>query len=215
MPDAWIVTAAKPRPAAVTGAAVFMVSLAVIGVVASVAYLAATPGVVERFRGTAERSRSVEPSEVDVAVSNLWWDTGIMAACLTLFAATLVGLAAGVLRGRKGARITTWVVCGVGLLYASYVGLYALSAITGDSSAWSDVDNVGNLQVRAYPDWWVPVYALLAAVMWQGQATIVVLLALPSSHPYFRDVPPGDSLPYPELKSADWSVDRGADRVVR
>ncbi|MGN9908610.1 hypothetical protein ACTMTJ_13790 [Phytohabitans sp. LJ34] len=205
MPDAWIVAAARPRPASVAGAAVVMVSMAVVGVVASAAFLLATPGVVERFRRATEGRTAFDRSEVDVAVSNLWWDVGAMAACLTLFAAALVALAVGDLRGRQRARVTTWVLSGLGLVYASCVGLYAFSALT-DDSAWSRVDNLGNLQVDAYPDWWVPVYALVTAVMWLGQAIVVVLLALPGSHPYFRDVPVRDSLPYPDPTSVDWSL---------
>jgi hypothetical protein len=182
-----------------------MVSMAAVGVIASAAYLATTAGVVERFRAAAERSSAVERSEIDVAASDLWWSTGITAGCLTLFAVVLVGLAAGNLRGRQGTRIATWVVSGLGLVYASCAGIDAFSAAAVDASGGSGVENVGNFQVAAYPEWWVPLYTLLTATMLLGQVTVVVLLALSGSHPYFRGVPPRDSLPYPDLKGADWS----------
>lgn len=205
MSDPWIVAAPRGlRPASVTAAAVVMVSMAAVGVIASAAYLATTAGVVERFRAAAERSSAVEQSEIDVAASNLWWNTGITAGCLTLFAVVLGGLAAGNLRGRQGARIATWVVSGLGLVYASCAGIDAFSAAVDDSD-WSSVENVGNLQVAAYPEWWVQLYTLLTATMLLGQVIVVVLLALSSSNPYFRRVPPRDSLPYPDLKGADWS----------
>lgn len=192
--------AGSRRPATVTAAAVLMVGVAVSGVAVMGVFLASTFGVVDRFREAAART-SAEQALVDTMASNMWWDAVIALVATVLFGALLTGLAAGNLRGRKGARIGTWVLCGAGLLCCSYLLLISGSAVF-DRSTPVVSDLLYGLRRDAYPSWWAPLYLGFAGSQVTGQLIAVVLLALPPSHPYFHAVLPTDSLPYPDLKDA-------------
>jgi hypothetical protein len=83
-----------------------------------------------------------------------------------------------VLRGRRGMRITAWAVTGLGVL-CSGVGL-AGGGLTG-SAAGADGTTTVDL-----PGWLVTAQHALSVVDVLAFVAIIVLLALPVSHPYFR-----------------------------
>ncbi len=105
--------AAPRRPGPVAAAAALLTMMGAVGVAYAAVTVAVTPGTVRRSRAGAT---GVDPAEADGVVALVW--TRAAAAVLVsaaLFAQLLV-LAAGLRRGRPGARTGTWVLAGLGAL---------------------------------------------------------------------------------------------------
>ncbi|MEJ3743398.1 hypothetical protein WEI85_08935 [Actinomycetes bacterium KLBMP 9797] len=175
------------RPAAVTAAAAVMIFMAAAGLVNAVVGLASIGGVVDRYREAAGRT-DASASQIDT-LATVAWGTVIAAGVLAVaVAALLIGLALGILRGVNGARIATWILCGVGLL----CGACAWLAVVGQAGlSWnvSDVrvtEELTQALTDAYPDWWIVLNGVCAAGQALGYLAVAVLLALPSAHSHFR-----------------------------
>ncbi|WP_432956078.1 hypothetical protein [Micromonospora haikouensis] len=176
------------RPAAVGLAAAVLVLMAAGAVASAVAALLVLGGTVERFRSAATGT-SAGAAEVDGAVLLLRGATIASAVVTVLVGIVLVGLAAGLLAGRAGARVAAWVVCGLGTLFgccavAALVGQRAvpLRLSAGDRSAAELLGLVGD----AYPEFWLAANAALSVGQALGYLVVAALLVSPSASAWFR-----------------------------
>src|SRR4029450_7184102 len=106
--------AASParRPVGVRLAAALLVGMAVVGLGYAIATVVVTPGVVDRFRDAA----GSDP-DADGYVTGVWLGAALGAVLAVILCAVFVALALGLRRGSNAARIGTWVVCGLGVLF--------------------------------------------------------------------------------------------------
>ncbi|WP_431975495.1 hypothetical protein [Micromonospora haikouensis] len=176
------------RPAAVGLAAAVLLLMAAGAVASAVAALLVLGGTVGRFRSAAAGT-SAGAAEVDDAVLLLRGATIASAVVTVLVGVVLVGLAAGLLAGRPGARVATWVVCGLGALFgccavAALVGQRAvpLRLSAGDRSATELLGLVGD----AYPEFWLAANAALSVGQALGYLVVAALLVSPSASAWFR-----------------------------
>ncbi|HEX6967570.1 MAG TPA: hypothetical protein VF174_01900 [Micromonosporaceae bacterium] len=177
------------RPGVVAAAAGLLVVMAVSGAVYSVFSLASLFGIADRYRDAGGASTAL----INVVVLY----TAVAAAVSGLVAVLLLLLAAGVWRGRSGARSGSWVVCGLGFiggcLSLAVLLLQRAVPVRADPAA---VDAL----LAAYPTGWVGLNRALSIAQVLGYLVVAVLLALPSAHPYFRKRPaqsPASELPLP------------------
>lgn len=219
MTDVSITESARPRPATVTAAAAIMIFMGAAGLVNAVVGLAAIGGVVDRFRDAAQATGASE-SDID-GLAAVAWGTVIAGAVLSvLFAALLIVLGVGILRGSGGARIATWVVSGLGLLCGccGFLAVISQSALSWNVSTDNRTEDLTQALTDAYPGWWIGLNGVVSVGQALGYLVVALLLALPASHPYFRrgatpaaPVPPPSSPtlpttppPIPEVRNSDW-----------
>ncbi len=185
------VQAAPRRPGAVVSAAAVLLLMAVGAVAYAVAGLAVVGGTVSRFRDAASAT-GVGQREIDEVVSVLRGSTVLSAVVGVVMALVLVGLALGLLSGRPGARVATWVVAGLGL----FCGCCGLAVLVGQRATPLQVGADGRATAElfgrlgdAYPDWWIPVNAALSVAQVLGYLVVAALLFSPASGAFFRRVP--------------------------
>ncbi|SCL38314.1 hypothetical protein GA0074692_4970 [Micromonospora pallida] len=178
------------RPVAVRSAAGLLVAMATVGVAYAVAGLLAMDGTVARFRSAT--TDLPDRGAVDGVVTLLRATTALTAVLAVAVGALLVALALGLLTGRAGARVATWVVCGLGLL----AGIGAVALLVGQrlTPFRLDVDQHStavllNALTDAYPEGWVAVNAGLSIGQALGYLVVAVLLALPSANAHHRRRP--------------------------
>ncbi|SCL16172.1 hypothetical protein [Micromonospora inyonensis] len=193
------------RPPVVGFAAGLLVTMATAGVAYAVAALVTLDGTVARLRSTT--TDVPDRGAVDGLVT-LVRTTAVSTALLAVaVGALLVALAVGLLAGRAGVRVTTWVVCGLGLL----AGGGALALLVGQRLVPFRLDadegttaQLLNALTDAYPDGWIPLNAGLSVGQVLGYLVVAVLLALPSVDAHHRRRPasgpaprefPGHSVP--------------------
>jgi hypothetical protein len=161
-----------------------IVSFAMLGALRD-AWATALEGV-----GGAESAASLMSTTTTVAQVT----TGVIAALFAV-AYTLLGVFVG--KGSNGARITTWVLGG---LTACCNGFGAAGSGSGrvgftGTGGTGDVDGRTADQIArafedALPGWYQPVTILLSVVALLLAVAVIILLALPSSNPYFRKPEP-------------------------
>ncbi|MCK1809302.1 MULTISPECIES: hypothetical protein [Micromonospora] len=181
--------AAPRRPGAVLAAVAVLLAMAVGAVAYAVANLAVTGGTVDRFRAAAADETGASGGDIDQVAGLLRASTYLAAVLGVLAALLLVGLALGLLAGRSGARVGTWVVAGTGLL----CGCCGLALLVGQRAAPLQLgpedritaDLLG-LVGDAYPGWWIPVNAVVSVAQILGYLVVAALLTLPSAGAFLR-----------------------------
>ncbi|SCE71780.1 hypothetical protein GA0074696_0415 [Micromonospora purpureochromogenes] len=188
------------RPAAVTLAAAVLGLMALAAGAYAVAALLALGGTVDRLRSAAAGT-TAGPDDVDGVVTLLRVTTILSAVLTVLVGLLLIGLAAGLLAGRRGARVATWVVAGLGLL----CGCCGLAALVGQRAGPLRTDEQSTVELLgllgdAYPSWWLPLNGALSVGQVLGYLVVAVLLALPAANGWFgraRPTPPPPPAPVP------------------
>ncbi|MBM0231486.1 hypothetical protein JNW91_06190 [Micromonospora sp. STR1_7] len=175
------------RPAVVLLATAVLLVMAVAALAYTVVDLAVLGRTVDAFRSAA-RDTSASPQEIDDVVTVLRLSAVLSAVLAAISAVLLAGLALGLLAGRRGVRVATWVVCGLGLLagccsVAVLVGERAAPLRLGDGER-STAELLG-LIADAYPSWWIPVNAGLSVGQGLGYLVVATLLALPAANTWF------------------------------
>jgi hypothetical protein len=171
----------------VAGAVALLGLMAAAGLVHAIATLASVSGIVARFRGAAART-GAEQADIDTMVALLRGGIIVAAVFAVLVATLLVVLAAGDWRGRRNARVATWVVCALGLL----CGCWELVLIIGQRVVvWPTGDDPVAAELlrgltEAYPSWWIGLGVGLSAGQALGYLVVAVLLALPAANGFFR-----------------------------
>ncbi|TQJ26029.1 hypothetical protein FBZ33_6408 [Micromonospora sp. A202] len=175
------------RPAVVLMAAGVLLVMAVAALAYAVVDLVVLGGTVDAFR-TAARDTSASPEQIDDVVTLLRASAVLSAVVAALSAPVLAGLALGLLAGRNGVRVATWVVSGLGLLagccsVAVLIGERAapLQLGTGEQAVAELLGLIGD----AYPSWWIPLNAGLSVAQGLGYLVVATLLALPAANAWF------------------------------
>ncbi|MEV4627421.1 hypothetical protein AB0J90_14130 [Micromonospora sp. NPDC049523] len=176
------------RPGVVVLAAAVLGVMAAGGLVHAILGLATSGGTVDRFRAAAGQA-GVDRSEVDGFVALLRVGAGVSTAVAVGAAVLLVVLAVGNLRGANRVRITTWVVCGLGLLCGC--GTLATVVVQRTVPLTSTRDDQMTTELiralgDAYPSWWVPLTAGLSVAQALGYFVVATLLVLPAANAFFR-----------------------------
>ncbi|MEV6965515.1 hypothetical protein AB0M47_10390 [Hamadaea sp. NPDC051192] len=186
---------ARKAPAVVVTAAVILVVLGVIGLLNAIVSLASLGSTVDRFRVLALRV-GVSPQKIDDQVTQLRLQTILSAVIGLLIAIVLLVLAYFLVKGSNAARITTWVLCGIGALCACCGGaglifLKNLDRITveGDQQAQEQVD-LARAMADAVPGWQVGLGGTAAILQLLGYLAVAILLAMPVANAFFRKVTP-------------------------
>jgi hypothetical protein len=107
---------------------------------------------------------------------------GILAAIL----ATFVG------RGKQWARITTWIIAGLSICCGGFglIGRAGTGRMSFGQPAGVDLDKINQDLADLMPSWLQPVSTALGVVSLLAAISIVILLAMPASHPFFRKQQP-------------------------
>ncbi|WP_410810486.1 hypothetical protein [Micromonospora sp. 067-2] len=176
------------RPAVVLLAAAVLLVMAAAALAYTVVDLAVLSRTVDAFRSAA-RDTSASTRQIDDVVTLLRASAALSAVVAALSVPLLAGLALGLLAGRSGARVATWVVCGLGLLagccsVAVLVGERAAPLRLGDGER-ATAELLG-LIADAYPSWWIPLNAGLSVGQCLGYLVVATLLALPAANAWFR-----------------------------
>ena len=188
--------AGKPaRPMVVTLAAVTLGLLALLSLLAAIIGLVAMGQTVDEFRRLAD-FEPLDPDEVDAIAGFLRFSFICTAVISVLFAVLLAVLAWGVARGNQPARVVTWIVCGVGLLWACCNGFGLIASFSDVSPSSTDPDQIaGSIMLRSLPDWAAGVLVGSSALSVLGYIATAVLLALPAANAYFKDQRPAGWIP--------------------
>ncbi|MFG1896086.1 hypothetical protein ACGFIP_18925 [Micromonospora zamorensis] len=175
------------RPAVVLMAAGVLLVMAVAALAYAVVDLLVLGGTVDAFR-TAARDTSAGPEQIDDVVTLLRASAVLSAVVAALSAPVLAGLALGLLAGRNGVRVATWVVSGLGLL----AGCCSVAVLIGERAAplqlgsgEQAVAELLGLIGDAYPSWWIPLNAGLSVAQGLGYLVVATLLALPAANAWF------------------------------
>lgn len=189
---------ARVRPATVTvaGLLILLVALAAVGYL--VASIAAYPSFVDAFEQATAGTEAEDVAGFAAAGTLI---TGVV---YLLIAAALAILTIFNNQGRNPARITTWVVGGLGLCCG---GASLISIALGDFTAnmgggegeTLDSDAVEQALVEHVPGWFDPVILTSTVVGVLALLGALILLALPPSNEFFRKPAPpaGPSPGYP------------------
>lgn len=175
------------RPAVVLMAAGALLVMAVAALAYAVVDLVVLGGTVDAFRSAA-RGTSASPEQIDDVVTLLRASAVLSAVVAALSAPVLAGLALGLLAGRNGVRVATWVVSGLGLL----AGCCSVAVLIGERAAplqlgsgEQAVAELLGLIGDAYPSWWIPLNAGLSVAQGLGYLVVATLLALPAANAWF------------------------------
>ncbi|GAA2185306.1 hypothetical protein [Micromonospora lupini] len=186
------------RPAVVLLASAVLLVMAVGALAYTVVDLAVLGRTVDEFRAAA-RDTSASPQQIDGVVTLLRASAVLTAVVAALSAPLLAGLALGLLTGRRGVRVATWVVCGIGLL----AGCCSVAVLVGERAAplrlgadeRATAELLGLIS-DAYPSWWIPLNAGLSVGQALGYLVVATLLTLPAANAWFgRHRPTAPSAP--------------------
>ncbi|GAA5177098.1 hypothetical protein GCM10023322_00910 [Rugosimonospora acidiphila] len=182
---------AQRRPGAVTAAGYALYLVAVLLVINAVLPLPSSGKVADALRQAYANSTNPTPDSVATG-----YRVGIVAATIVtiILAVGVAILAAFDLRGSRVSRIITWVAAGLGVLC---LGCGLGGGLTGEISSTSttsggvSTDTVNRLVKQAQPGWVRPTSTTLSVIGLLALILVIILLALPSSHPFFRGRGPG------------------------
>ncbi|MFC6018954.1 hypothetical protein ACFP2T_22440 [Plantactinospora solaniradicis] len=185
--------AARPRPGSVTISSYLLYAAAVLLAVVAITGLA-TLGTVADVYGDAYAGSSVEGAE-DFIVGF----SAFVGVVQLLFAVAYVVLAMLNNQGRNAARITTWVVAGLGVCCTG-IGLGGSAAGGMNTSSTGDMPDPKVVQEQleaALPSWTGPLTLVCSILVFLLLLAVIVLLALPASNAFFRKQPAGSEPPVP------------------
>jgi hypothetical protein len=194
--------ATKQRPTTVTIATYLLFATAAMEVVSAIVSFAMLGAFRDAWAKALEGVDGAEgaASMTSTATTVAQVTTGAVAAGFAV-AYILLGVFVG--KGSNGARITTWVLAGLTACCNGFGAAGSGSGRVGFTGTGStgDVggrtpDQVARAFAEALPGWYQPVTILMSVVALLLAVAVIILLALPSSHPYFRKpelawLPPG------------------------
>jgi hypothetical protein len=185
------------RPTVVTPAGYLMIAVGVLGVV-----LAVLPLPYASDASTAAKHAYANAQNGDQLSSAVTVGIYISLAVDLVGSAGLLLLGFFNLRGSNITRIMTWVLAGLGVLCCgggTLIGRLAGGMTTANTNG-VDTKQAQKEIAAAYPSWYEGVQITLTVIAVLGLIAVIILLALPSAHPFFRrrqvvlDEP---ALPYP------------------
>jgi hypothetical protein len=190
----------RVRPVVVTYACYLLYLLAALQVISAIV----------QFSVLGTYSDIMKKAFADTSVGGTVATTTIAALAGTavlglLFAVGYVVLAVLDGRGKQAARIVTWVLLGLSLCCGGY-GLIgnATGGFGGNTGSVEGAPSQGELQQMlkdGLPGWYQPVTLLLSVIGLLAAITVIILLALPASNPFFRKQQPVWEPPVPPTLS--------------
>lgn len=186
--------AGKPaRPGTVTMASLLLYALGALALVNAVLSIYAgtlldKDKIVQIYRDAGMDSATAESAAGFAGVG-----TYLGGGFYLLLAVAYFVLGAFVGQGKQWARITAWIFGGIaiccGILGA--VGNAASSALSGmGGQSGIDQDKMTRDLMELQPSWLAPVSTVLMVLVALAALGVVILLALPPSHPFFRKAEP-------------------------
>ena len=187
---AYTVPPVSPRPATVTVASYLLYAMAALQVLAAVVELAVL-GDTRQAYDEAYAGTALADSGGSFATAT----TVLGAVVGLLFAAGYVVLGIFDGKGKNPARIVTWVFGGLAICCGSFglIGNVGGSFSFGGGSRGKgqpDPAEVARIMKLHLPAWYQPVTTVLGVLGLLFAVAVVILLALPASHPFFRRQPP-------------------------
>jgi len=194
--------ASRRRPGTVTAAGYVMLFTAALLVAISIVVFVTASPVVDAAR-KAYTAPPPKPDQVAAGVQLLFT---VVAVIFLVVAVGQVLLGLFSLRGSKVARILTWIVDGLAVLCFGCLGTLALGrANTSTGTGTPNQDGVDPVKFShavadAFPSWSGPAFGALLAIIELCLIVAILLLALPTSHPFFRKEQVGEvDLTYPTV----------------
>jgi hypothetical protein len=183
---------ANPRPGTVTVSSLLIYVSAVallISAAVSVYTFAAMPsGYLEDAYRDAGLDRTLAESTAVITQASIY----VVAVLYALLAVFFVVLGLLVNKGKQWARITTWVLGGIGLCCIGF-GLMFQSVGGGFNTGTAngiDQDLLNERMLAAQPSWATTVGTGLSVVLLLSMLAAIILLALPPSNAFFRKPAP-------------------------
>ena len=175
--------AGRTRPTTVTAAAGLMVTVAVV----YLASIAIAIVVLTKIMSATSQSIQQAGGDASTAATTIKITLGVTLGLELIVTVGLMLLAVGNLRGRNGARITTFVVTGLFLLCS-------VCGSAGNASMAASLSGTGSSQTQLtqqfYPSWYIPTTIALNVVLSLLYIGIIILLAVPASNRFFKKQPP-------------------------
>ena len=199
----------KRRPTVVTVAAYLLFLVAILLIIGAILPLPSLSKVVDATRAAYAGSTNPTPDQV----ATITRVSVIVVAILSVLLGVLfVVLGMLNLRGSRAGRIVTWVFAGLGVL-CTVCGLGGAGASsrfsTTTTSNGLDMKTINDKINAARPSWLAPVSITLEAIALIALILVIILLALPAAHPYFRkdqgvllNEPNFPDLGYPQVPGA-------------
>ncbi|MDY7085933.1 MAG: hypothetical protein SYR96_12585 [Actinomycetota bacterium] len=173
------------RPPTVAFAAALLWLMAGVGLVYAIATLAIVPGTIDRFRDVTGDpqvfQRFGDNSDPEYYVAVVWLGAAVALALAVIAFALFVVVGLSLRRGSNMARITTLVVCVLGILGGGGAVLTLAAQQSGDA----DPSSLGSQLSGAYPGGWIGTNAALAVAQVLGY-TLVGILILTAPRAFFR-----------------------------
>ncbi|MGH8879977.1 MAG: hypothetical protein ACRD0P_21940 [Stackebrandtia sp.] len=172
--------ATKPaRPGSVTAAVYIQYVLIALGLLSAV--FAATLGDKINDAAKAELEK-LDASKLQMdAMANVGGSGALGLVIGAVSTAVFLTLTVMVAKGQQWARVTTWVLSGLSL-GLSLLGVLGMLALGADETI-SKATQAGHDAVGGWYGPWQTAYMIIGVL---GGLAVIVLLALPNSHPYFR-----------------------------
>jgi hypothetical protein len=179
---------AQTRPGTVTGAGYALIGIAVLSVIGLITAVASYPTVRDVFADAYKGTAAEGSSGVVAAITLITGIVGVL-----LFGGGAAVLAPLVLKGKQAARVVAWVLCGL-VICCQGGGLASSGISTGSFGQSSTSNGVDMAKVQqqlsdSLPGWIRPAELVSGGLLVVLAIVVVVLLALPASHPWFRKQP--------------------------
>lgn len=183
---------AGPRPGTVTASSMLLhltAALLVLSAAVSVfTYSALSTSEIEDIYRQGGADATVAETSAAVVLGAAYGG----AVITVLVAALFVVLGLSVNKGRQWARITTWVIGGIGLCCCGFglAGQALTSSLTTGSQGGVDQDAITKALTDQMPAWTTSVSIVISVVQLLSLLTVIILLALPPSNNFFRKPAP-------------------------
>lgn len=195
-PSGYLVPAAPgstPRPSTVSVSALLLYVISAVLLISaaiSVYTFASLPeGFIEDIYRDAGMDASLAETTATVAMASAY----ITAALYVALAVFFVVLGLFVNKGKQWARITTWVLAGIGLCCIGFgLAFQGLGSGLGSSGTAGGVDQqeLTERLTEAMPAWSAAVGTVLNVVLLLSMLAVIIMLALPPSNAFFRKPAP-------------------------
>jgi hypothetical protein len=176
----------RPRTVAISSLLLYLTSalLVVSAAVGVFAFSKLDPATIE----DAYKQAGAEPAMAESAPTLMMAAAYGTAAVTVVIAILFVVLGLFIGKGKQWARITTWVVGGIGLCCCG-LGLLSqglASSLTTGKQGTLDQAKLAELLAQQEPSWSTTVNLVISVVQLLALVGVVTLLALPPSNAYFR-----------------------------
>ncbi|GAA1635275.1 hypothetical protein ACFQY4_45185 [Catellatospora bangladeshensis] len=183
---------AGPRPGTVTASSMLLYltsALLVLSAALSVyTYSALSASEIEDIYRQGGADPSMAESSAAIVMGAAYGGAVLTVVIAVLF--VILGLFVN--RGKQWARVTTWVIGGIGLCCCGFglAGQAMTASLTGGSAGGIDQEEITKRLSEQMPDWTTGVSIVITVVQLLALLAVIILLALPPSNNFFRKPAP-------------------------